>query len=99
MIPHSTFTLDAVRVSQGTGTGVSAQTFSPMAYPGFTEVTYRPLEVAKRTYKLSQYIHWFVGNSPPACIFKTYTEKEAKTATIGYVLSIIVDFFFCTHLL
>lgn len=44
MIPDASITLDAVRVSQGTHAGMSAQTFPTMADPGFTEVTHCPLE-------------------------------------------------------
>lgn len=42
MIPDTTITLDAVCIRQGTGTCVSAQTFSPVADPGFTEVAHCP---------------------------------------------------------
>lgn len=42
VIPHTAITLDAVCISQGTHTGVSAQTFPAVAHPSFTEVTYCP---------------------------------------------------------
>lgn len=48
MIPDASLTLDAVRVSQGTHAGMSAQTFPTVTNPGFTEVTHCPLEDKRR---------------------------------------------------
>lgn len=47
MIPDTTLTLNAVRISQRTCTGMSAQTFPAVAHPSFTEVAHCTLMVKK----------------------------------------------------
>lgn len=42
VIPHTSITLNAVCISQGTRTGVSAQTFPAVAHPSLAEVAHRP---------------------------------------------------------
>lgn len=40
VIPDLAFTLNAVRINQGTCAGVCTQTFPTMAHPGFAEVAH-----------------------------------------------------------
>lgn len=48
MLPHAAVTLDAVRLRQGTGTGVRAQALPSVAHPGLAEITYCSLVATKQ---------------------------------------------------
>lgn len=78
VIPNSSVTLDALGISEGTCTGVGAQTFPAVAHPGFTEVTHCPLVVKKKTEQIViwPYLKQFCD------LFNVYLKKNTSTSIL-----------------